>query len=134
MKKKTLDEQIAEDTRSVRDDIRRIGVDLIATLRRARREAAPGPEAREEATEVREEPMQPGEYPEGRRRASTLLRALALFFGLGTVASVVLMRRHKAHVAEGPEPRRRWRPRLSRRARRTAVEAETPEPAGRGTS
>jgi hypothetical protein len=70
MKKKTLDEQIDEDARALKDDIRRMGADLINTLRRARREApaARRPKVRESATEGRAEPEPLGEHSEQPRR------------------------------------------------------------------
>jgi hypothetical protein len=148
-KKKTLDEQIDEDARALRDDIRRIGADLINTLRRARREApaARRPKVRESATKVHEEPEPAGEHPEQPRRRFRVrairrphasLRTLVLFIALGAVVALFLMRRRTVYVAEvaqsGPRRTRqslRW-PRIVA-SRHTTVETEEYEPAGRET-
>ena len=149
--KKKLDERIERDARALRDDLSQIGVDLIATLRsrrNRRRVAVPagGAEVREVVTEVREEPELAGEYAErprrrfrilAIRRPSASLRALAIFFALGTVTALFLLRRRKVHVAEVTPPGR-WPHRLGLRwprlvSRRTTIEMEKYEPAGRET-
>jgi hypothetical protein len=150
--KKALDERIETDVRALRDDLRQMGADLAATLRSRRRRrrvdvpAGKG-EVQEVVGEVREEPGPVGEYAEqprrrfrilAIRRPSAPLRALAVFFALGAVVALFLLRRHKAHVAEETPPDHR-RPRLGlpwpRRvtSRRMTIETEKHEPAGRET-
>jgi hypothetical protein len=123
-KKKKLDERIEADVRALRDDLRQIGTDLAATVRsrRTRRRVAvpAGGKIREVITEMREEPARPGEYEEqprrrfrilAIRRPAASLRALAVFFALGTVVALFLLRRRKVYVAEVAPPSR-WRPRF----------------------
>jgi hypothetical protein len=146
--KKKLDERIEADVRALRDDLRQMGADLVATLRsrrNRRRGEVPAGEAQEVVTEAPEEAAPAGEYPErprrrfrvlAIRRPSASLRALAVFFALGTVVALYLLRRRKVYVAEETPPGRR-RPRLGlqwpRRvtSRRTTRETEKHEPAGR---
>ncbi len=147
--KKKLDERIETDVRALRDDLSRIGADLITTLRRRRSRRryevpAGGAEVREVVTEVHEEPELADEYAErprrrfriwAVRRPSASLRALAIFFALGTVTALFLLRRRKVYVAEVTPPGR-WPHRLGLRwprlvSRRTTIETEKHEPAGR---
>jgi hypothetical protein len=147
--KKKLDERIEADVRALRDDLRQMGADLVAMLRsrRNRRRVEVPAGGGEVVTEVRAEPEPGGEYaqrPRRRlrilaiRRPSASLRSLAIFFALGTVTALYLLRRRKVYVAEvtpsGRWPHRpglRW-PRLV--SRRTTTETEKYEPAGREMS
>jgi hypothetical protein len=146
--KKKVDERIEADVRALRDDLRQMGADLIATVRSRRYprpvEAPAAGEIREVVTEVRERPARPGEYEErprrrfrlwAIRRPSASLRALVLFFALGTVTALFLLRRRRVYVAEVMPPGR-WPHRLGLRwprlvSRRTTIETEKYEPAGR---
>jgi hypothetical protein len=146
--KKKVDERIEADVRALRDDLRQMGADLIATLwsRRSRRRVEVPAGGAAVVTEVREELEPAGEYEErprrrfrilAIRRPSVSLRALAVFFALGTVTALFLLRRRKVYVAEVTPPGS-WRSRLGLRwprlvSRRTTIETERYEPAGRET-
>jgi hypothetical protein len=137
-RKKALDERIEADVRALRDDLRQMGADLAATLRsrRSRRRVkvpAGKGETQGVVTEVSAEAAPAGEYPQRPRRR---FRALAVFFALGAVVALFLLRRRKVYVVDETPPDRR-RPRLGlpwpRRvtSRRATIETEKHEPAGR---
>ncbi len=136
---KTTEKKVNKDVQALTDDIRRVRDDLAGLLRSARhrarnlaaeskaRKAARSVESSSpEATVYVEEPGQP-EKRVVVRRSPTWARVLAAVFALGTVITVLKMRRSKVVVTHLPQGR--WRPRF----RRVAIRTATQEPAAEET-
>ena len=132
---KTTEKKVNKDVEALTDDIRRVRDDLAGLLRSARHRAknlATESKARQaarsvassspEATVYVEEPGQP-EKRVVLRRSPTWARVLAAVFALGTIITVLRIRRSKVVVTR--LPRHRWRPGF----RRVAVQTATQEPA-----